>query len=147
MEVKNFTEAEKNALLERYARMSFANLKKNILQDLRTNSNESVLYKKYKREEIIKFLETPQKHEKEIRELSCFLYMVSSHYRRLVDYYGLILLYNYNVVPSRIPEKIDKKKYKQSYLKIIKECDKYGLRHEAIMATNIAIRDGVLFGL
>ena len=68
MEVKNFTEAEKNALLERYARMSFANLKKNILQDLRTNSNESVLYKKYKREEIIKFLETPQKHEKEIRE-------------------------------------------------------------------------------
>ena len=86
MEVKNFTEAEKNALLERYARMSFANLKKNILQDLRTNSNESVLYKKYKREEIIKFLETPQKHEKEIRELSCFLYMVSSHYRRLVEY-------------------------------------------------------------
>ena len=147
MEVKNFTEAEKNALLERYARMSFANLKKNILQDLRTNSNESVLYKKYKREEIIKFLETPQKHEKEIRELSCFLYMVSSHYRRLVDYYGLILLYNYNVVPSRIPEKIDKKKYKQSYIKIISECDKYGLRQEAIKATKIAIRDGVFFGL
>ena len=147
MEVKNFTEAEKDALLAKYAIMSFANLKKNILQDIRTKSNESVLYKKYKKEEIIKFLETPQKYEKEIRELSCFLYMVSSHYRRLVDYYGLILLYNYNVVPSRIPEKIDKKAYKKSYLEIIKECDKYGLRQEAIKATKIAVRDGVFFGL
>ena len=112
MEVKEFTEAEKDALIARYARMSFANLKKNILQDLRTNSNESVLFKKYKKEEIVNFLESPQKYEKEVRELSCFLYMVSSHYRRLVDYYGLILLYNYNVVPSRIPESFDKNKYK-----------------------------------
>ena len=51
MEVKEFTEAEKDVLLAKYARMSFANLKKNILQDLRTNSDESVLYKKYKKEE------------------------------------------------------------------------------------------------
>jgi hypothetical protein len=147
MEVKEFTEAEKDALIARYARMSFANLKKNILQDLRTNSNESVLFKKYKKEEIVKFLENPQKYEKEVRELSCFLYMVSSHYRRLVDYYGLILLYNYNVVPSRIPENYDKNKYKESYLKVIRECDKYNLRHEGIKATKIAIRDGVFFGL
>lgn len=147
MEVKEFTEAEKDALLAKYSRMSFANLKKNILQDLRTNSDESVLYKKYKKEEIINFLETPQKHEKEIRELSCFLYMVSSHYRRLVDYYGLILLYIYNVIPSRIPEKYNKKDYLQSYLQIIRECDKYNLRHEGIKAIRIAVRDGVFFGL
>lgn len=147
MEVKDFTEAEKEALMAKYAQISFANLKKNILQDLRTNSNESVLFRRYKKDEIIKFLESPQNNEKEIRELSCFLYMVSSHYRRLVDYYGLILLYNYNVIPTRIPEKIDKKVYKKSYLEVISECDKYGLRQEAIKATKIAIRDGVFFGL
>lgn len=147
MEVINITDDERKKIMERYSQLSFANLKKNILQDLRTNSTESVLYKKYKRDDVIRFLENPQKYEEEIRELSCFLYIVSSHYRRLVDYFGLILLYNYNVVPTKVPEKFNKNKYKKNYFDIISECDKYNLRQEAIKATKIAVREGVFFGL
>lgn len=147
MEVKTFTEEEKQKILDAYARASFANLKKNILQDLRKNSNESVLYHKYTKEQIVKFLENPQKNEKQVRELSCYLYMVSSHYRRLVDYYAFILLYNYNVIPSKVPEKINKTEYKKTYLNVIRECDKYNLQHEAMKATKIAVREGVFFGL
>ncbi len=147
MEVKTFTEEEKQKIFAQYAKVSFANLKRNILQDLRNNKSESVLYRKYSKEQITGFLENPQKNEKQIRELSCYLYMVSSHYRRLIDYFALILLYNYNVIPTKIPEKINKKIYKETYLKVIKECEKYNLRHEAEKAMKITVRDGVFFGL
>ena len=85
--------------------MSFANLKRNIVQDLINNKNESVIYKKYKKEQIVNMLENPQKNEEQIRELSRFIYTVSSHYRRLVDYYSTILLYNYTVIPTKLSTK------------------------------------------
>lgn len=147
MEVKEYTDEEKQRILKFYNNLNFANLSKSILQDLRNNNTESVLYKKYKKEDILKFLENPQKNEKQIRELSNFLYIVSSHYRRLIDYFPLILLYHYNVIPTKVPKKIIKSKYLESYVKIITECDKYHLKHEAIKSIKVAIREGVFFGL
>lgn len=147
MNVKDFTEEEKNKLLSQYARLQYASLKRSVLQNMQNNSSESVLYRKYKKEEILKFLENPQKHEKEIRELSNYLYIVSSHYRRLIDYFPSILLYHYTVIPTEIPEKVNIKEYKRIYLSLIKECEKYNLKHEAMKAMKIAIRDGVFYGL
>lgn len=147
MEVKNFTEEEKQKILSQYARMQFATLRRSILQDLQNNSNESVLYRKYKKEEILKFLENPQKYEKEIRELSNYLYIVSSHYHRLIDYFPSILLYHYTIIPTDIPEKINKTEYKKVYRSLIRECEKYNLKHEAIKSIKITIRDGVFYGL
>ena len=72
--------------LDRYTEMAFANLKKNIIQDLINNRNESVIYKKYPKERVVQMLENPQKQEKALREMSNFLYIVSSHYRRLINY-------------------------------------------------------------
>lgn len=147
MEVVDFTDEQKEKILTQYARMSFANLRKSILQDLQNNKDESVIYRKYKKGEVIKLLENPQKHEKELRELSNYLYIVSSHYRRLVDYFSHILLYNYNVIPTTLPKKVNKTKYEESYLYIIRECEKYNFKHEAMKAIKIAVRDGVFFGL
>ena len=85
IEVKELTEEDREKALARYTQLLFANLKKNIVQDLINNHNESVIYKKYSKEEIVRMLENPQKNEKQIRELSGFIYLVSRHYRRLVD--------------------------------------------------------------
>lgn len=132
----------------KYAQLSFANLKKNIIQDLINSHNESVIYRRYSKEDIAKMLENPQKNEKQLRELSGFIYLVSSHYRRLVDYYSTILLYNYTVIPIKIPiEKIKKTEYKKAYYYVVNECEKYNLAHEATKATKIAVRDGVYYGL
>ena len=105
MEVKNFTKEEQEKIMTKYVQLSFANLKRNIVQDLINSKGESVIYKKYTKEQIVNMLENPQKNEDQIRELSRFIYLVSSHYRRLVDYYSTILLYNYTVVPTKIPVK------------------------------------------
>ena len=48
MEVKEYTDEEKQRILKFYNNLNFANLSKSILQDLRNNNTESVLYKKYK---------------------------------------------------------------------------------------------------
>ena len=85
IEVKELNEDDREKALARYTQLLFANLKKNIVQDLINNHNESVIYKKYSKEQIVRMLENPQKNEKQIRELSGFIYLVSSHYRRLVD--------------------------------------------------------------
>lgn len=147
MEFKELTSEEQKNLLSQYARMSFANLKRSILQDLINSKSESVIYQKYNKERVISMLENPQKNEKDIRELSNYLYITSSHYRRLVDYFSSILLYNYNVIPTRMPLKIKKSEYKNTYLYVISECEKYNLRHEATKALKIATREGVFFGL
>jgi len=148
MEVKDFTKEEQAKLMQKYAQLSFANLKKNIIQDLINSRNESVIYKRYSKEQIAKMLENPQKHEKELRELSGFLYLVSGHYRRLIDFQATILLYNYTVTPTKIPlDKPKKIEYKKSYYYVVNQCEKYNLRHEGIKAMKIAARDGVYYGL
>lgn len=148
MEVKDLSKEEQDKIMQQYARLSFANLKKNVIQDLINNRNESIIYKKYTKQRIAEMLESPQRNEKDIRELSNFIYLISSHYRRLVDYYSSVLLYNYMVVPTKIPLKdIKKASYKESFYRVINECEKYNLRHEAMKALKIAVREGVYFGL
>ena len=150
MEFIDISEEEKKKMLDRYdqyARMSFANLKRSILQDLINTKNESVIYKKYPKERVIKMLETPQKNEKDIRDLSNYLYITSSHYRRLVDYFSTILLYNYIVVPTNLPEKISKTTFKKTYNFVVNECEKYNFKHEAMKAIKVAVREGVFFGI
>lgn len=148
MEVKSFTKEEQEAIMTNYARLSFSNLKKNIIQDLLSSRNESVIYKKYSKDEIVRMLENPQKNELKIRELSGFLYIISSHYRRLIDYYSTILLYNYSVVPIKIPvEKPKKTEYKKDYYRIINLCDKYNMAQEVSEGIKVAVRDGVFYGI
>lgn len=148
MEAKNFSEEEKRKLLEQYGRMSFAKIQKNILQDLINSKNESVLYSRYDRETVVSMLEDPQSNETSIRELSRFMYNVSGHYRRLVDYFATILLYNYTIVPSKIPvEDIDADKYKEEYIQVANLADKWCFKQEFAESIRVAIRDGVSYNI
>ena len=148
MEVKDFTKEEQEKIMAKYAQLAFANLRKNIIQDLINSRNESIIYNKYSKEDIVKMLENPQKNEAQIRDLSGFIYLVSSHYRRLVDYYSTILLYNYAIVPTKIsPKKPNKTKYMECYYHVVNECNKYNFKHEIQKAMKIVVRDGVFYGL
>ena len=53
--------------MTKYVQLSFANLKRNIVQDLINSKGESVIYKKYTKEQIVNMLENPQKNEAQIR--------------------------------------------------------------------------------
>jgi len=148
MEVKELTQEEQKKLMQRFSLLAFANLRKDIIQDLINSKNESVIYKRYSKEKIVLILENPQRYEKEIRDLSGFIYLVSSHYRRLVDYYSTILLYNYSIIPTKLSVlKPNKKEYKASYYHVVNQCEKYNFKQEVTKAIKIAVRDGVYYGL
>lgn len=148
MTVQNFSEEEKKKILSRYSRMSYAKLQKNILQDLINSKSESVVYSRYDRSKVIEMLDNPQRYESDIRELSNFLYIISGHYRRLVDYFATILLFNYTIIPSKIPtDEIDAEKYKQEYIEVVNTVDKWTLDQEIPDAMKIAIREGAFYGI
>lgn len=147
MDVQDLTKEQQEAYIDKLMQLQFASIKRSIVQDLINNRNESVIYKKYSKEKVIKMLENPQKHEKEIREMSGFFYLASSHYRRLVDFYATILLYHYTVIPAKVFNEIDKKQYLEDFYTVINQCNKYNLPHEAQEVMKIVVRDGVFFGL
>ena len=127
--------------------MMFASLKRSIINDLLNNKNESVVYSRYNRADVIQWLQAPQRNEDKIRELSNFLYIVSSNYHRLIDYFSEILLYHYNVIPVDREGDIDPDQFGEDYLTVIRACGKYNLKHEAMKMIKVAIRDGVFFGI
>lgn len=134
--------------IQRYSEMAFANLKKNIVQDLINNKNESIIYKKYTKERVVAMLENPQKYSKELREMSNFLYIVSSHYRRLVNYYAKLPKFNYSVIPINLPfSKIKKAEFSNTYNLVCNECKKYNLKQESFRIMQSVFRSGVFYGL
>lgn len=124
--------------------------KERILQDLSDNREyASVFYKKYSKETLVKMLENPFRYEKDIRELSNFLYEVSNHYKRLVDYYSRLILYNYLVIPRSILDidSIDKKEFALCYQSVINDCEKYNFKDKCPEAIKLAIKNGIYCGL
>jgi hypothetical protein len=132
---------------DEYNRLMFANLRKSMVQDLVNNRKESVIFTKYPIEQVIRMLESPQKNEKAIRTLSRFLYISSSHYYRLINYYAKLATLNYTVIPANLPKKINKKTYKDTYQKIIYQLEKYNLKNELPKVMVISMLEGVFYGL
>ena len=52
MEVTTFNKEEQEKIMAKYVQMSFANLKRNIVQDLINSKNESIIYKKYTKDKL-----------------------------------------------------------------------------------------------
>ena len=55
--------------------------------DFRGKEPDLEFIEERKREDVVKWLETPQKFEKKLIEISKYCYMVSPHYRRICDYF------------------------------------------------------------
>lgn len=136
-------------MLNQYSQLMFANLRKNIIQDLVNNRKDSVIFTRYPIEKVVSMLENPQKNEKQLRIMSKFLYATSSHYYRLINYYAKLPTFNYIVVPSPtgVQKKINKKTYKDTYNKIIYQFEKYNLKCELPKIMVSVFLDGVFYGL
>lgn len=147
MEQESNTKTLEQIALERYAQIAFANLKKTMIQDLQNQRKESVIFVKYPIDKVVKMLENPQLYEKELRQMSTFLYITSSHYRRLTTHYTKLPTYNHIVVPANLPKKINKKNYKDNYTKVVYQFEKYNLKHEVPKMILTAIVEGVFYGL
>lgn len=137
---------EKN-LRENALVLNYSALNQLILKDLknRTTKNNNLL-RKYKREEVARFLDQPSKHEKQLREVSRILYNNSNHYKRAIQYFSNMLTLDYIVTPIGDFEKLDQKSVKSQYKKTLDFLEKVNIKHEFSKILSTAFREDVFYG-
>jgi len=138
------TEARKKNFAQTIQRLG-----KNIQIDLKKSRQNSAIYKRYSKEQLLKYFKNPQHYEIEIREMSRYIYDISPTYKRLVMLFADILYFYYDVIPKEIncSEQIDIDQYESNYFTTINTVEKYNFTKLCREIINTLVRDGIYFGL
>ena len=67
---------------------TYAELARLIKSDLAQIQERKSLFSGFKKEDVIKWMRNPPQYQKQLNNLSRFLYGVSTHYRRLIGYFA-----------------------------------------------------------
>ncbi|ARF70764.1 hypothetical protein B7C51_25170 (plasmid) [Paenibacillus larvae subsp. pulvifaciens] len=129
--------------------LTYAEINKLILKDLNKYKNKRYIkrFNKYKRDDIIRFMSDPAQYEEQLREVSNILYVISPHYKRLVQYFSKMGLYSYDVELTNIDfDKYNPKKIKKQYFGILQYLEKMNISHEFSKIMKVAYREDVFYG-
>lgn len=69
------------------------------IRDLNRNVAPNVTYSKYTKEQIVQYLSNPANNEKNLRDMSRYLYNTSCQYSRLIQYFANMLTFSYIITP------------------------------------------------
>lgn len=97
IEKENFSKVE-NVIR---APLKFKEMSKVILRDL-NNNKVSPVFKRYSKDSIVTYLEDPYKNQKALKEASIYLYGVSTHYRRIINYFAGLSDLSYVLSPYKV---------------------------------------------
>lgn len=108
-------------------------------------STTSVL-SRFDSQQVATYLQNPMKHEKQLRQLSNYLYNVNAQYKMLIRHMATMPIYAYDLnlvgsVNSYAPDKVLK-----AMLKTSQYIDKLNLKHEMSKVLKIAFKEDVYFG-
>ncbi len=131
--------------------LQFANLARLIKRDLNSNRvANSTFNRTYKKSDVIGWLANPGKYEKQLRDLSRFLFDSSSHYKRLIDYFSTMLTFDYVVdiynqtnyeVTKELKDNIQKR-----YINTINKLENMNMKHEFSKLITKSLIDGIVYG-
>lgn len=106
-----------------------------------------MFFSKFTKEKIIEYLKSPEINEKYIRDACIYLYNVSSHFKRLVQYFSKIDSLDYIVVPYKLDTKnVNKNKFLKQYKQVLDLLETMNLKHELIKVLTTAYREDVFYG-
>ena len=130
-------------------KLQYERLRKTILEDASKHvSFKRFFYDRFKKEDIERMFKNPFRFEHGFRAMSRYLYIISPHYRRLINYFSQILLYNYTVKAGKVyTKKIAKNKYRSNFYDVVNFAEKMNLKGEAEKLIRIALRDGIAVGI
>lgn len=124
----------------------FTKAKRTIVRDLNRYTYSTSILSTFTIKQVSTFMQNPIQYEKQLRQLSNYLYSISGNYKSMVQFFALLPKYSYIIEPYVVPVKLNKEKYKEAYLKTLKDIEKMNLRHEMINAAKIAFREDVFYG-
>lgn len=114
-----------------------------------SSSRKSYSYSLYTKENIIKWLQSPQANEKSLRDASNYMYLSSMHYQRLIKYYAGIHMGCYVISPLGFEGKTNVKKdaFMKQYYKVAKALELMDIPSLMQKAFCISLRDGAYYGV
>lgn len=118
-----------------------------VLQDLKKKARSSSTAINYTKDDVIRFIESPDKNEKALRDISKKLYVTNPLYRRAVNYFAKLPKLDYIIEPYGInTDKVKIETIKNQYLKVCDFLDLMNIKHEFAKILPIAFRDDAFFG-
>src|SRR5699024_10294450 len=97
-------------------------------------------------EQITRFLNNPEAHSRDLRELINYLYSSNDTYKGIIQFFADIPKFAYTVFPYQTPSNINPEKYKESYFKTLLEIDKMNLKYEFHKVLKVAFKEDIYFG-
>lgn len=141
----NLTEQQKIDFSQALQYMKTAKL---ILRDLNSNEMSNKFFSKYKKEDILKWLENPSSpsNQKKLRDASIFMYEHSGHYKRLCNFFSYMSKMSYLALPYKLDEeKLDLAKFKKKYKATIDLLEVMSIKHEYQKVVATMVREGISY--
>lgn len=147
-EVKEPTVPQEESKSKQKYHVDFKKLANLIYTDLEANNGISnVLFSSFSKKDVADALQNPHNNEKFLRDLSKLLYVVSTHYKRLCDYYGDMSTYRWYISPLGFDKsKVNKAMMTLSYNKHLSYLTNMNLQHEMGKVSSILFREGIYYG-
>lgn len=92
------------------------------------------------------YFNNPAKHQKELREVSRYLYTVFKPYQRIIHYYATNPTFFYLIEPLRLSSSLEKEKVIDKYLESCYKSEALDIQREFTKASIIAWTEDVYFG-
>ena len=129
---------------------AFSKIAKQPLINLENKKQSILSFQRFSKEKIIQYLQSPQNNIKNIRESSIYMYINSSHYRRLIEYNAKMPLWNYILMPYKYDSKKitkDRAKYLKAYGDIAQYLENMNIKHEFQKISTIALIEDIYYGI
>lgn len=140
------SENPQNVFVRESISMDYAKLTELVIKDLSKNSSTTT--KTYSKNNVATWLGNPKRYSKELQGMSAYLYDVSPHYRRLVNYYAKMATLDYYVELYGLDtsKSVNEKTLRSNYLKALDFVELMNIRHEFGKALVTAWKVGTFYG-
>lgn len=124
----------------------FSAINRLVLRDL-NKRNDPVPFGKYKKSDIQRFLNHPEKHAKQLRQAVIYLAEASPHFHRLIQYFAGLSDLNYVVSPYRIdPSTANAKTTRRNFYRVLNLLSSMDLKNQGEKIISTCLREDVFYG-
>lgn len=117
-----------------------------ILRDLNSNTSSPTFFQ-YTKDNIVSFLKNPASNEKSIRDAVIYIYNVSCHFRRLIQYFVSLSDLSYVISPYKVDTGTAKpQSIKRNYTKVANLMSSLDIKNQGAKILTVCLREDVFYG-
>ena len=118
-----------------------------ILKELNEKGLSNYFFRKYKKEDVSKWLSDPERFEVQLRGVSRYLYNVSSHYKRLIKYFSGMAMFCMVMKPRNLDiRKANRNTVMNDYYVTSNYLINMNLKHEFNKILDTVFREEIFYG-